>query len=160
MQFGGQYELIHRTLFKIAYRFQNVQQVDVSTINDYSPSLEEALLFVPHLIYLGTSYTSRKGIGIELNGTYNSSQRLPSIGFEKRSPAFTMLNLQISKEGRKTGQFYLGIQNLLNVRQLDPIVGGDMPFDGVFDASIVWGPIMGRQLYAGWRYDIRKRTEN
>ena len=160
MQFGGQYELIHRTLFKIAYRFQNVQQVDVSTINDYSPSLEEALLFVPHLIYLGTSYTSRKGIGIELNGTYNSSQRLPSIGFEKRSPAFTMLNLQISKEGRKTGQFYLGIQNLLNVRQLNPIVGGDMPFDGVFDASIVWGPIMGRQLYAGWRYDIRKRTEN
>ena len=160
MQFGGQYELIHRTLFKIAYRFQNVQQVDVSTINDYSPNLEEAILFVPHLIYLGTSYSSRKGIGFELNGTYNSSQRLPSIGYEKRSPAFTMLNLQISKESRKNGQFYIGIQNLLNVRQLNPIVGGDLPFDGVFDASIVWGPIMGRQLYAGWRYDIRKRTEN
>lgn len=160
MQFGGQYELIHRTLFKIAYRFQNVQQVDVSTINDYSPNLEEAILFVPHLIYLGTSYSSRKGIGFELNVTYNSSQRLPSIGYEKRSPAFTMLNLQISKESRKNGQFYIGIQNLLNVRQLNPIVGGDLPFDGVFDASIVWGPIMGRQLYAGWRYDIRKRTEN
>ena len=52
LQFGGKYELIHRTLFKIAYRFQNVQQVDVSTINYYSPNLEEALLFVPHLIYL------------------------------------------------------------------------------------------------------------
>lgn len=160
MQFGGQYELIHRTLFKIAYRFQNVQQVDVSTINDYSPNLEEAILFVPHLIYLGTSYSSRKGIGFELNGTFHSSQRLPSIGYEKRSPAFTMLNLQISKESRKNGQFYVGTQNLLNVRQLNPIVGGDLPFDGQFDASIVWGPIMGRQLYAGWRYDIRKRTKN
>ena len=160
MQLGGQYELIHRTIFKIAYRYQNVQQVDVSTINDYSPRLEEAILFVPHLLYFGTSYSSRKGFGFELNGTYNSSQRLPSIGYEKRSQAFTMLNLQISKESRKNGQFYIGIQNLLNVRQLNPIVGGDLPFDGVFDASIVWGPIMGRQLYAGWRYDIRKRTEN
>jgi hypothetical protein len=160
LQFGGQYELIHRTIFKIAYRYQNVQQVDVSTINDYSPRLEEAILFVPHLLYFGTSYSSRKGFGFEINGTYNSSQRLPSIGYANRSPAFTMLNLQISKESRKNSQFYIGIQNLLNVRQLNPIVGGDLPFDGVFDASIVWGPIMGRQLYAGWRYDIRKRTEN
>ena len=47
MQFGGQYELIHRTLFKIAYRFQNVQQIDVSTINDYYPNLEEAILLFP-----------------------------------------------------------------------------------------------------------------
>jgi len=43
----------------------------------------------------------------------------------------------------------------LNVRQLDPIVGGNLPFDGGFDASIVWGPIMGRQIYAGWRYDLK-----
>ena len=122
--------------------------------------MEEAILFVPHLLYFGTSYSSRKGLGLELNGTYHSSQRLPSIGYENRSPAYTMLNFQISKEGRKTGQLYLGILNLLNVKQLKPIVGGDLPFDGQFDASIIWGPIMGRQLYAGWRYDIRKRTKN
>ena len=134
MQFGGQYELIHRTLFKIAYHFQNVQ-VDVSTINDYSPNLEEAILFVPHLIYLGTSYSSRKGIGFELNGTYNSSQGYLPLAM-KNAVSFTMLNLQISKG--INGQFYIGIQNLLNVRQLNPIVGGDLPFDGVFDASIVW----------------------
>ncbi|NDD36739.1 MAG: hypothetical protein EBZ26_10630 [Flavobacteriia bacterium] len=66
-----------------------------------------------------------------------------------------MLNAQFSKEGRAYGQIYVGFQNLLNVRQLNPIVGGDLPFDGNFDASIVWGPIMGRQVYAGWRYDLR-----
>jgi hypothetical protein len=66
-----------------------------------------------------------------------------------------MLNSQISKESRAFGQFYIGIQNALNVRQLDPIVGGNLPFDGGFDASIVWGPIMGRQIYAGWRYDLK-----
>jgi len=155
IQVGGQYELIHRTMFKLAYRYQDVQQVNTSTLGEYEPKLEEAILYVPHLVYAGVSYSGRKGFGFELNSTYNSSQRLPTNGYAKRSPAFTMLNAQFSKEGRSYGQIYVGFQNLLNVRQLDPIVGGDLPFDGNFDASIIWGPIMGRQVYAGWRYDLR-----
>jgi outer membrane receptor for ferrienterochelin and colicins len=155
IQVGGQYELIHRTMFKLAYRYQDVKQVNTATLGEYEPVLEEAILYVPHLIYGGVSYSGRKGLGFELNATYNSSQRLPTAGYAERSPAFTMLNAQFSKEGRAYGQIYVGFQNLLNVRQLDPIVGGDLPFDGNFDASIVWGPIMGRQVYAGWRYDLR-----
>lgn len=155
IQVGGQYELIHRTMFKLAYRYQDVQQVNTSTLGEYEPKLEEAILYVPHLVYAGVSYSGRKGFGFELNSTYNSSQRLPTNGYAMRSPAFTMLNAQFSKEGRSYGQIYVGFQNLLNVRQLDPIVGGDLPFDGNFDASIIWGPIMGRQVYAGWRYDLR-----
>ena len=159
-QVGGQYELFHRTMIKASYRYQDVKQRDLTAyyasgaIEDYF-KLEEVILNVPHLVYLGASYSGRKGMGIELNATYNSSQRLPLVGYAKRSPAFTMLNGQISKEGRAYGQFYIGIQNALNVRQLDPIVGGNLPFDGGFDASIVWGPIMGRQIYAGWRYDLK-----
>ncbi|MGD1981995.1 MAG: hypothetical protein PVJ94_04370 [Flavobacteriales bacterium] len=155
IQVGGQYELIHRTIFKFAYRYQDVKQVNTATLGEYEPVLEEAILYVPHLIYGGVSYSGRKGLGFELNATYNSSQRLPTAGYAERSPAFTMLNAQFSKEGRAYGQIYVGFQNLLNVRQLDPIVGGDLPFDGRFDASIVWGPIMGRQIYAGWRYDLK-----
>jgi hypothetical protein len=147
-------------MIKASYRYQDVKQRDLTAyyasgaIEDYF-KLEEVILNVPHLVYLGASYSGRKGMGIELNATYNSSQRLPLVGYAKRSPAFTMLNGQISKEGRAFGQFYIGIQNALNVRQLDPIVGGNLPFDGGFDASIVWGPIMGRQIYAGWRYDLK-----
>lgn len=159
-QVGGQYELFHRTMIKASYRYQDVKQRDLtayyaSGANEDYFKLEEVILNVPHLIYLGASYSGRKGMGIELNATYNSSQRLPLVGYAKRSPAFTMLNGQISKEDRAFGQFYIGIQNALNVRQLDPIVGGNLPFDGGFDASIVWGPIMGRQIYAGWRYDLK-----
>ncbi|MDA0740395.1 MAG: hypothetical protein O2862_00595 [Bacteroidetes bacterium] len=159
-QVGGQYELFHRTMIKASYRYQDVKQRDLtayyaSGANEDYYKLEEVILNVPHLIYLGASYSGRKGMGIELNATYNSSQRLPLVGYAKRSHAFTMLNGQISKEDRAFGQFYIGIQNALNVRQLDPIVGGNLPFDGGFDASIVWGPIMGRQIYAGWRYDLK-----
>jgi outer membrane receptor for ferrienterochelin and colicins len=159
-QVGGQYELFHRTMIRVSYRYQDVKQRDLTAfyasgaIEDYF-KLEEVILNVPHLVYVGASYSGRKGMGIEINATYNSSQRLPDVGYENRSPAFTMLNGQISKEGRTFGQIYVGIQNALNVRQLNPVVGGDLPFDGRFDASIVWGPIMGRQIYAGWRYDLK-----
>ena len=159
-QVGGQYELFHRTMIRVSYRYQDVKQRDLTAfyasgaIEDYF-KLEEVILNVPHLVYVGASYSGRKGMGIEINATYNSSQRLPDVGYENRSPAFTMLNGQISKEGQTFGQIYVGIQNALNVRQLNPIVGGDLPYDGRFDASIVWGPIMGRQIYAGWRYDLK-----
>jgi hypothetical protein len=154
LQTGAQYELLHRTLFKIAYRYQRVQQLDLSGSNE---TFEESILNVPHLVYFGTSYGGRNGLDWELNATYNSSQRLPSAGYADRSPAFTMLNSQISYNHDAWGQFYLGVQNLLNVRQADPVIGGELPFDGRFDASIVWGPIMGRQVYLGWRYDLLKQ---
>jgi len=153
-QIGAQYELIHRTMVKAAYRYQEAKQRDLSGVT-IGNGLEDVILNVPHLIYLGTSYSSRNGVGLEINATYNSSQRLPDVGYAKRSPAFTMLGFQVSKESRKFGQVYVGLQNALNVRQLDPVLGGDLPFEDRFDASIVWGPIMGRQLYAGWRYDLR-----
>ena len=154
-QLGGQYELFHRTLVKVAYRYQDVKQRDLNTYRENPLALEEVILNVPHLVYVGASYSGRKGMGIEINATYNSSQRLPDVGYENRSPAFTMLNGQISKDSPAFGQIYVGIQNALNVRQLNPVVGGDLPFDGRFDASVVWGPIMGRQIYAGWRYDLK-----
>lgn len=153
-QIGAQYELIHRTMVKAAYRYQEAKQKNLSGISSGN-GLEDVILNVPHLIYIGTSYSSRNGIGLEINATYNSSQRLPDEGYAKRSPAFTMLGFQVSKESKRYGQVYVGLQNALNVRQLDPVLGGDLPFEGRFDASIVWGPIMGRQLYAGWRYDLR-----
>ena len=141
-------------MVKAAYRYQEAKQRDLSGVT-IGNGLEDVILNVPHLIYLGTSYSSRNGVGLEINATYNSSQRLPDVGYAKRSPAFTMLGFQVSKESRKFGQVYVGLQNALNVRQLDPVLGGDLPFEDRFDASIVWGPIMGRQLYAGWRYDLR-----
>ena len=153
-QVGAQYELIHRTMVKAAYRYQEAKQRDLSGVT-IGNGLEDVILNVPHLLYLGTSYSGPNGVGIEINATYNSSQRLPEIGYAKRSPAFTILDFQISKQDRKFGQVYLGLHNALNIRQLDPVLGGDLPFEDRFDASIVWGPIMGRQLYAGWRYDLR-----
>jgi outer membrane receptor for ferrienterochelin and colicins len=50
---------------------------------------------------------------------------------------------------------YLGVENLLNYKQTNPIVSSDVPYSKYFDASMVWGPIYGRMLYAGLRLKIK-----
>jgi hypothetical protein len=50
---------------------------------------------------------------------------------------------------------YIGGENLGNYLQKNPIVAADRPFSPYFDASLVWGPVTGRMLYAGWRLRIK-----
>jgi hypothetical protein len=56
----------------------------------------------------------------------------------------------------------LGVENLLNYKQDQPIVGAEYgdnsvtqaEFDAVFDASMIYGPIFGRMSYVGLRWGI------
>jgi len=52
-------------------------------------------------------------------------------------------------------EIYAGAENLFDVKQADPIVSADNPFGPYFDASMVWGPVYGRMVYAGVRYKIK-----
>ena len=70
------------------------------------------------------------------------------------SPAYTTMNAQISKQWKKLNA-YLGVENLTNYRQKDLILGAQQPFAKGFDASMVWGPVIGRMVYAGVRYKIK-----
>jgi len=49
---------------------------------------------------------------------------------------------------------YLGGENLGNYFQRDVIISPEQPFGAYFDASLVWGPVSGRMIYAGLRYKI------
>jgi len=51
---------------------------------------------------------------------------------------------------------YVGGENLTNYKQPDPIIGAENPFNEGFDASQVWGPLMGVRVYAGIRVTIWK----
>ena len=52
-------------------------------------------------------------------------------------------------------EVYVGGENLTNYMQEMPIMGSDNPFGMGFDASMIWGPVMGRNIYAGMRWLIR-----
>lgn len=95
---------------------------------------------------------------------FNGPSRLPDLNGDldemNYSPAYPMLFAQVS---RKVGKFdiYLGCENILDYTQDDPILvdghkfqPGNNPFSSSFNSSVVWGPLMGRKIYLGFRFNL------
>jgi hypothetical protein len=51
-------------------------------------------------------------------------------------------------------EVYLGVENLTNTKQKNPIVGSESPFGPRFDTTFVYGPIFGSMYYTGLRFKI------
>jgi hypothetical protein len=52
-------------------------------------------------------------------------------------------------------ELYVGLENLLNFRQDNPIISSNDPFGPYFDTSFIWGPTKGREFYAGFRFLLK-----
>ena len=70
----------------------------------------------------------------------------------KFSP-YTVMNAQVTKYF-KQWNIYAGAENLGDFRQKNPVEGSDNPFATGFDATNVWGPVMGRRIYVGLRFNL------
>lgn len=103
--------------------------------------------------------------GWKLDYTFNyiGQKRIPSTGgnpmyyqLPEKSPAFITMNAQISKTfgPYKNWDIYVGAENLTNYFQKDVIIAPSSPFGPFFDASMVWGPVSGRTIYAGFRFKL------
>ncbi|MCS6904151.1 MAG: TonB-dependent receptor [Bacteroidia bacterium] len=73
------------------------------------------------------------------------------------SPSYYTLYAQINY-AYKDWEFYIGGENLNNFTLAEPIVAANAPFSLFFDTSYVWGPIMGRIIYLGFRYVLKDKT--
>jgi outer membrane receptor for ferrienterochelin and colicins len=141
--------------FKAAYKLQDVK----ATINENLHSLP----YVPrNRILLNVSYATKfDKWKADLTANYVGIKPLPNPGNhlnsaveEVYSPDYWLINGQISR-GFRWGSIYLGGENLLDFRQLNPIVSSDDPFSIEFDASNIWGPVAGRLIYTGIRFKIK-----
>lgn len=87
----------------------------------------------------------------------NGPARLPGLnGYHSEkiySPVFPVYFAQATKN-HKYFDVYLGIENILGYTQKDPIQKWETPFGRDFDASMIWGPLWGRRIYAGVRIRI------
>ena len=102
---------------------------------------------------------STNGKGWRNDFTYNivGKQRVPANllnlnGFVASS--YNIINFQTTKVFSPKFELYLGGENLLNVRQKNPIIAADNPFGRNFDASLVYAPVFGRFLYSGIRFNL------
>lgn len=69
--------------------------------------------------------------------------------------SYAQLSAQVTRRFRHWS-IYAGGENITNFKQKNPIIAGDDPYGTDFDATMVWGPTMGRRLYIGVRYYIPK----
>ncbi len=97
----------------------------------------------------------------DLTIQFNGKARIPDtkkmpakLQRDSYSPAYTQLLAQITRKF-KYFEVYVGGENLTNFTQKDPITEYWRPYHTHFDTSMVWGPIVGATVYAGFRYSIK-----
>lgn len=156
LQAQADYELIHNLDLRLAYRWYDVR-------TSYGNTLKERPLVAAHRAFANIGYETRNKWKFDYTVQWIGSKRIPSlhshhgggVTAESYSPSFWQMNAQISKSWNDKLEVYVGGENLTNYMMHDPIVGASNPYGVGFDASMIWGPIMGANFYGGFRYKLR-----
>lgn len=154
MQAQLDYELIKRLDMRLAYRWYDVKTT-------YRNELMEKPFVSTHRAFANFAYETRNSWKFDFTVNWKGQKRVPTTAANPpqyqrvaQSPNFFLLNAQITKVWKERFDVYLGSENLLNYKQENPIIAADQPFSEFFDASLIWGPVMGRNIYLGLRYRI------
>lgn len=156
--------------FQSEIQFQPIKHLETHLVfrlidqkTRYSYGLNEQPFIAKYRGFLNLVYTTKnKKWNIDFTTQYISAKRLP---YTKTNPsefqrsdysssywnllAQIMYNIKWKKNELK---IYLGGENLNDFKQQNPIVSSNKPSSPYFDASMIWAPIYGRMLYAGFRY--------
>ena len=151
IQVDLQYSIISALSMRLSYKLNN----SVSTFND---GVEKVLPLLPKqrgLVNLTYKNISDK-LHLDFTVNYIGKSRIPEniITANNFSSPFTLLNSQVTYK-LKIADIYIGSENITNYTQDSPIIDPENPFGQDFDASLIWGPVMGRNIYVGLRYNIK-----
>lgn len=149
------YELVKQFDLRLAYRFLDVQT------NYTGSGLLTRPFTAQHRTFFNLVYETKRNWSFDATVQWIGEQRIPNTAsnplqyrLSTYSPSYFLVNGQVSKSIKERWDVYVGVENLLNYQQYNPIVASDAPFGNYFDASLVWGPIFGRMLYAGFRLKV------
>jgi hypothetical protein len=138
-----------------AYRYNDVKVTEGN-------QLRQKALVNQYKALLTLSYATRLDkwkfdLTVQLNGPSRipDTRKMPVVlQLSEKSPVWFNLLAQIIKKFRNF-EIYMGGENLLNVRQMNPIVENLKPYHTHFDASMAWGPVVGITGYAGIRLTLK-----
>jgi hypothetical protein len=152
IQFEASYEIARRWTMTLAHRLLDVK----TTIGGV---LREKPLTSRSKSMLTTSYqTPLRKWQFDFTAQLNGGGRMPDPDpinplWKKDFKPFAQLQCQITKNF-KTWSVYAGSENLTGFVQKNPIISAHDVTGPNFDASMVWGPLMGRMVYVGFRWSI------
>lgn len=151
------FEPLSQLTLSAAWRFTDVKV-------DYGHGLAEKPLISRNKALFTAGYSPRMGLWqFDVTCAINGGGRMPapytlsdgSASWRSRYKAYPSLNAQITRNFRRWS-VYIGGENLTAYRQPDPIIGAADPWGPDFDATMVYGPLHGAIIYAGFRYNITK----
>lgn len=144
--------------FSVAYRWYQVQSMfnGGGFINNPFSSV--------HRAFGNLGYALGPKWRFDYTLTWNGRARIPELSEHPEelqanttmAQSFFVSNSQVNYEPNKRWEFYVGAENLFNYQQPNPIVDANDPFSEFFDASMIWAPVFGRNIYAGIRFIVNK----
>ncbi|WP_297509768.1 TonB-dependent receptor plug domain-containing protein [Flavobacterium sp.] len=160
LQLDFNIEPIHQLNIRNSYKYY-----DIGT--DYQSGRFQRPLQARHRFFSNVEYeteATNKDRLWKMDVTYNwiGSQQLPTtqtnpIGEQMgvMSPAYSLVNAQVTRVFSKVFELYLGGENIFNYRQERAVLGTDNPFGSYFDSTLVYAPVFGRMIYAGLRFKVK-----
>ena len=157
-QAEAQYEILKRLDLKVAYKLQDAQ------ITYRQSGLREQIFtprsrFFANVSYVSSVATYKGHWRISVTGHFTGNQRIPDtysnpVEFQlpEESPGYWLFNGQLTRVFSKEFEIYAGVENAGNYKQDPVIIDAENPHGSFFDASLIWGPIFGREWYVGFRY--------
>lgn len=151
------YPIINDLLFTAAYRLTDVKA-------DYGQGLVTKPLTSRNKGLFSLSWTPMMGLWqVDATLAINGGGRMPKpyllsdgeLSWPERYKAFPQLNAQITRNFRHWA-IYVGGENLTGYRQKTPIIDAANPWGDNFDATMVYAPVHGAMVYAGFRYTFTK----
>jgi len=140
---------------RFAYKYLDVKA-------PYAGKMQQQVMIPKHRGLVNTGYKTRnKRWEFDLTLSLIGKSRLPGNltgGLEKDGRSYATMHGQITHVFKKW-EMYIGAENLTNYRQSNPIIDASNPFGNTFDATQIWGPVMGTMIYGGFRYSLKREKK-
>jgi outer membrane receptor for ferrienterochelin and colicins len=160
IQLQTDYEVIRKKLdIRIAYRYYNIETKYRNTDWLSKP------LVSAHRAFINIGYSTKSKWKWDATAVWHGKKRLPNFYADnivnplftsKFSPNFYTINTHISKQISTKWNVYVGGENLTNFSQHHAIISSADIAAPEFDATQIWGPIMGINIYGGVRYSVKE----
>ena len=150
-QIDFSYELFDNLDFKTAFKINR-------SLTKYSDGIKQTALTPISRGLINLAYKNiKENWKFDFTCNYIGESRIPQHSklATNKSEWFTLFNTQITNS-QNNFDIYIGIENLSNYIQENPIIDSENPNSDNFDASLIYAPVMGRLFYTGLRYKFNR----
>ncbi len=153
VQIEATYPLIQDMSITAAYRYTDVMMdYGNGTVRKPMSSRNKGLLTIGYAPMMGLwqfDVTCSITGGGRMPLPYATSEG--ELSWNPTYRAYVLLNAQITRNFRHWS-IYIGGENLTGYKQKCPVIKAEQPWDSGFDATMVYAPLHGANIYAGFRY--------